>query len=236
MRPIAFVILALAAACDARGAAPPPPAAPARSQPPPAAPRARREWTRPAHLAVLPASEGAWARAEREQSAEAWRAAARAYEGELARCADCVDAAYAVVLARKNVLLAEPVEPPPGDQPAPLPPRLQAYVDALDAFVDLADPADPDLAGMKFLAASALSKWRQPDALARLEEVLREHRDHETAEYAANLLIDALLRAGRVDEVSALVDELLGDDAFLASRPALRQTLERLRAVIAAAR
>jgi hypothetical protein len=181
-------------------------------------------------------AEGAWARAEASPSVEAWTAAADAYEAELAGCTDdCADTAYAALLAHKNAFVAEQVVPPPGDAPAPLPPRVQDYVDSLDAFVELADPADPDVAGVKFLAANVLNKWRQPDALARLEEVLREHRGHETSEYAANILLDALLRADRVAEVGALVDELLGDAAFLAGRPQLRETLERLRATIAEA-
>jgi pentatricopeptide repeat protein len=214
-----------------------PAAAPARTVPPPPA-RTPRAWTRPLTPPRQAVTEGAWSRGETENTAESWGKAAEAYQVELASCTDgCADTAYVVVLARKNALLAEPLgEPPPGDGPAPVPPALEAYVEALDAFVEIADPADPDVAGVKFLAASALARWRQPDALERLENVLREHRDHETAEYAANILLDALLRAGRVDEVSALVEELLADAAFLASRPELRQTLERLRAVIAEAR
>jgi hypothetical protein len=98
----------------------------------------------------------------------------------------------------------------------------------------MADPADPDVPGLKFLSANMLHKWRQPDALARLEALLREHRGDETAEYATNILLDALLRAGRVAEVTALVDELLGDSAFMAGKDALRQTLEKIRALTAA--
>jgi pentatricopeptide repeat protein len=242
MRPAAFAIVLGLAACEGKKPAPAPAAkgeaaaAPARTAPP-AAPRPPRAWTRPVTPPRQAVTEGAWSRGEAENTAEAWGKAAEAYEAELATCAEgCADTAYTIVLARKNALLAEPIEPPPGEEPVPVPPAVEALVEALDAFVAIADPADPDVAGLKFLAGNALAKWRQPDALARLEEVLREHRDHETAEYAANVLLDALLRAGRVDEVSALVEELIADDAFLASRPALRQTLERLRAVIAEAR
>ena len=247
MRPASLAILAVTLAfgsCDTKKTAAPPPApnaAPAReaAPPKPAVPRAKREWVRPPSVPARAIAEGAWERAEASPSAEAWGDAATAYEAALPGCTDdCADTAYAVILARKNALAAEPaetLEPPPGDQPVPLPPRVAALVDALDVFAELAEPDDPDVAGVKFLAANVLNRWRQPDALARLEEVLREHRDHETAEYAANVLIDALVRAGRIDEVSALVEELLADAAFLAARPELRATLERLRAVIAEA-
>jgi hypothetical protein len=60
--------------------------------------------------------------------------------------------------------------------------------------------------------------------------VLRDHRDHETAEYSANIALDLLLRTGRIAEAKALVDELLADPAFLARHPDLRETLERLSA------
>jgi hypothetical protein len=40
----------------------------------------------------------------------------------------------------------------------------------------LAPPNDPDVRDMKFLAANALFKWNQDDAIARLETFLREHR------------------------------------------------------------
>ena len=243
MRTPGFAIVLVLAACDSKKPAPAPAAngdtasAPARTAPRVAPPRAPRAWTRPLAPPRHAVTDGAWDRAETEQTADAWAKAADTYQAELATCAEgCADTAYVVVLARKNALLAEPLEPPPGDEPVAVPPAVEALVEALDAFVEIADPSDPDVAGVKFLAGNALHKWRQPDALARLEEVLREHRDHETAEYAANILLDALLRAGRVDEVSALVEELLADGAFLASRRELRQTLERLRAVIAEAR
>ena len=104
----------------------------------------------------------------------------------------------------------------------------------MDAFVAASEPTDPDHVGAKFLAGNLLRRWRQPDALARLEEVLRAHRDHETAEYAANILLDQLLRQGRVAEVQALVAELLADTAFLAGKDELRATLLRIQQAAAA--
>lgn len=232
MHHLAVLVLILAA-CEARQSAPKPK--------PMAADAAGRLAPRPVVKRTKPRTEirpalppEPWTHAEAEQTADAWDAAAAAYQRELEACTatdDCLDDAYAIVLARKNGLMAEPIEPPPGDEPAPVPRRVLAVVDALDAYVAMADPLDPDLAGMKFLAASALYRWRQPDAIARLERVLREHRDDPTAEFAANQLLDLLMRAGRIAELRTWVDVLLGDEAFLAGKDALRETLERLRAM-----
>jgi pentatricopeptide repeat protein len=199
-----------------------------------AAAPARRTWTRPPRP-VSRVAEAVWARAEAANSAAAWDDAAELYLEERAGCTDdCGDAAYAVVLARTNALAAEHPEPPSTDTPVDLPPRARAVVDAIDDYIEQADAADPELPALSFLAANMLARWNHPDALVRLEAILREYRGDETAEYAANILLDALVRAGRIGEVRALVDELLADEAFLAGKDALRATLERLRAVIAA--
>lgn len=218
--------LVLLTACEARNAAPPPPPSPPVAK--------HRAATRPPPPPALPATAVTWSAAEAAHTAEAWDAAADNYERELVWCTtDCAETAYTVVLARKNALSAAPITPPEGDAPVPVPPRVQAVVDAIDGYVAVADPSDPDLPGMKFLAGAALTKWRQPDALDRLADVLRNYRDAEVAEYAANILIDALLRADRGPEVRALVDELLADTAFLATKPELRETLDKLHALLA---
>ena len=67
--------------------------------------------------------------------------------------------------------------------------------------------------------------------MERLELILREHRDLPIAEYAANQLLDTLMRAGRLAELRAWALELLGDAAFLAGNDELRQTLEPVRAL-----
>ena len=198
-------------------------------------PMKKRSPTQPSLPPRLPLAAVAWKAAESATTASAWDASAEAYEQELATCTDnCTDAAYAIVLARRQALKLDDLQPPPGDEPVPLSPRAQAMVDALDQFVALT-PDDPDAGGFKFLAANLLKKYRQPDALTRLEPILRENPDHEAAEYAANILLDALLQAGRTAEVRELVDRLLGDPAFMAGKTELRQTLERIRTLIAQA-
>lgn len=230
---VAFVLVAFS--CRARNSEKKSPAAPGSAIATAPRPMIKRSPTQPSLPPRLPLTAVAWNAAKTAQTPESWDATAEAYERELATCTDdCVETAYAVVLARRNAMQKEDTEPPPGEAPVPLSPRAQATVDALDQFAALY-PDDPDAAGCKFLAANVLRRHRQPDALARLEALLRENRMDQTAEYAANLLLDALVQQGRMAEVRALVDELLADAAFIAGKDDLRHTLERLRTLLAQA-
>lgn len=78
--------------------------------------------------------------------------------------------------------------------------------------------------------ANALASWNQNDAIARLEQLLREHRDEPSAEYVANMLLNALVRENRIAELKVWVTDLLADTAFLQGKDALRATLETLKA------
>lgn len=234
MRVFVLASAFLFVACSCRKHEKKPPAVAASPQPKPR-PMKKRAPALPSLPPRLPLTAVARAAADSADNAESWDAAADAYQQELAMCeVDCADTAYAIVIARRYALKKSDLQPPPGDDPVPLPPRAQAEVDALDQLTALY-PDDPDAAGMKFIAANLLHRYRQPDALDRLEAILRENRNHETAEYAANILIDALLKQGRVAEVGALVDSLLADTAFMAGKDQLRQTLERIRTLIAQA-
>ncbi len=129
----------------------------------------------------------------------------------------------AVVIERKTALEAQPADPA----------RATAFVAALDDFVRLAEPTDPELPKMRFLAAATQNRWHRPDALPRLEAILRGDRGDETVEYAANMLLDDLNRSGRYDEMAAWVDELLADGGFMAGKDELCGTLERLDVALA---
>lgn len=192
---------------------------------------ARRNWA-PPPAPSLPA----WSAAEAAKTAEAWDRAADEYARARERCVDdCLDAAYAVVLARKNALSADPIKPPKPEESPPLPARVKALVSALDDYLKIAPPTDPDQLDMKFLAANAINLWHQEDAVARLEELLREHRNDPSAEYVVNMLLDALMRANRVEELKRWVSELLADATFLEGKDQLRSTLETVRVQLAEA-
>ncbi len=221
-----LVIVLLVASCErcsetSRGPAP------KAATTTPAASAPRRNWSRPP---LTPSLAITWSAAETRNTPDSWDAAADAYARDRAKCVDdCLDAAYAVVLARKNAMGAAPLQPPQGGDVAALPQRARALMEALDDYVKIAPASDPDVIDMKFLAANVLSRWHQADAIEGLEELLREHRSAPAAEYAANMLIDALIRADRITDLKAWVEELLADAGFLAGKDELRKTLERVR-------
>jgi hypothetical protein len=184
----------------------------------------------------LPATQFTLSYAERANTPTAWTSVADAYAQDLSRCTtDCRDLAYEVLLARKQAVKAANLPKPEGDEwtPVPVPAEVQAVIDATDAFVAMLDPTDDDVAGLQFLSAASLWRYRRDEALPRLEALLREHRDDATAEYAANQLIDALMRAGKLAELRAWAAELAADETFLANKPELRATLERVVALLA---
>lgn len=209
-------------------AAPAPAAAPARS-------RSNKAATRAPRVPALPAAAFAWSFADTVDSPTVWTVVAENAQRELAACkTDCREVMYQVVLARNHAVRTSETEPPPMDAPAePMPADVQASVAALDTYVAMLDPADDEVAPMTFLAAASLWRWRDPGAIARLEAVLRDHRDDETAEYAANQLLDLLLREKRFAALRAWTAELSSDETFLANKPDLRETLEHLRQMLA---
>lgn len=95
------------------------------------------------------------------------------------------------------------------------------------------DAPEPDLPKLRFLEAARLNRAHDPEAVPRLEEILHGDRSDETVEYAANMLLDDLNRAGRYDEMAVWVDDLLADGTFMAGKNDLRGTLERLNARLA---
>jgi hypothetical protein len=171
-----------------------------------------------------------WKTAASANTPEAWDAAADVYEREAKGCTtDCIDAKFAIVLARRNALSAAALTPLPGDDKPELPERVRALVDAIDDYVAIAPPDDPSVVENKFVAASTMYRWHQDDAVDRLEEMLRIHRYDELAEYCANMLLDELIRRNDVDQMKYWVFELLADARFMAGKDQLRQTLEMLR-------
>lgn len=150
-------------------------------------------------------------------------------------------AAYAAVLSWKNALNVDPRvrDAPTGEgkdyekiQPAqPIPEREQKMLSAFDVYINyVKDPKDDELVGMKFLKANIYRRYNHFDkALPIFEEILDKHREHETAEYAANLLLDAYNRMQRYDEMVTLANKLDQDKKFLEGKDTLRSVISGLR-------
>lgn len=177
-------------------------------------------------------AEVRWKDAEATPTPETWELAADAHARAIAACGAgpaCAEHAYAECLARANAVRLDEQDVPPGDDPVPLPPRLEAMVDAMDRYVALAPDSD-DAPGMRFLAARA--KWRHrhfdDDTFRRLQVMAYASPPVEVTEYAINLLLDAYLRSGRSDELHREVTRLLADRARLARFPDLIDRLNEL--------
>ncbi len=195
-----------------------------------------------------------WARAENEKNArlqtELWENAAVAFtdvvktnklEAKLQK-----EAAYAAVLGWKNALNVDPRAKQQAEiddkddkkgkkedlTPKDIPEREQKMLAAFDIYIAyIKDPKDDELVGMKFLKANIYRRYNQFDkALPLFQEILDKHREHETAEYAANLLLDSYNRLGKFDEMLALADKLSKDPKFLDGKEDLAAVLKKLKA------
>jgi TolA-binding protein len=189
-------------------------------------------------------SELLWSRAEAEKNVrlqtELWENAAVAFtdvvktgkvDQKLMK-----ESAYAAVLGWKNALNVDPrVKAPPIDDkipdkiPAaqPIPEREAKMLAAFDVYINyIKDPKDDELVGMKFLKANMYRRYNHFDeAIPIFQDILTKHREHETAEYSANLLLDIYNRSQKYDELVKLAKELAADKKFLEGKDDLKVRL-----------
>lgn len=194
-------------------------------------------------------SELLWSRAENEKNqrlqTELWENAAVSFTNVVkhGKVDDKLKkvSAYAAVLGWKNALAVDPrVKAPPPDlnpqedkvpEPLPIPEREAKMLDAFDVYIQyIKDPKDDELVGMKFLKANIYRRYNHFDeAQPIFEDIIMHHRDHETAEYSVNLLLDSLNKAHKYDEMLKWVDILLEDQKFLKDKDELAENLEVLK-------
>ncbi|MGE0548616.1 MAG: hypothetical protein AB7O24_16935 [Kofleriaceae bacterium] len=179
------------------------------------------------------AAERAWTNAEQERDptrqVEGWERSAAAFgdvvEHENLDPKAMSEAARAAVLSWRNAIAMSG-----NASTAQSGERTRAIIAAYDAYITHAiDPTDPQVIGVKFLKAQLYHRRRQLDlAVPLLREILDHHRQHESAEPAAQLLLDCYNQLGQHDHMLALVDELARDDSFLAGKPELQATIRAL--------
>ncbi|TMQ04372.1 MAG: tetratricopeptide repeat protein, partial [Deltaproteobacteria bacterium] len=189
-----------------------------------------------------------WSRAESEKNprmqTELWENAALAFTDVVKH--GKVDArlmkesAYAAVLGWKNALNVDPRVKQQADMdkatdakatPQPIPEREKKMLDAFDIYINyIKDPKDDELVGMKFLKANIYRRYYHYDeAIPIFLDIIDHHKQHETAEYSANLLLDIYNNLQQYDKMLALVDKLDGDAKFLEGKDELKTTLTRLK-------
>jgi tetratricopeptide (TPR) repeat protein len=88
--------------------------------------------------------------------------------------------------------------------PQPVPATEQAMLGAVDDYLTfITDPKNPLRVDMKFLKANTLRRFdRLEEALPAFEDIVLHHADHETALYAANIVFDIHILAGRHDRIA----------------------------------
>lgn len=149
--------------------------------------------------------------------------------------------ATAAMLARKNAL---DIDPRPGVQAGTIdleaaararPQQREltaAEASAIETFeLYGANVTDRDeLARTKLLTATLYRRYGQhARAIAVLAELVERYREQPTAELAANLLLDSMIRTQQYDQVLALVDALAADKPFLDGKPELVKNIALLR-------
>ena len=191
-----------------------------------------------------------WSRAESEKlprlQTELWENAAVAFTDVVKN--GKVDpklmkeSAYAAVLGWKNALNVDPrVKQQVADEdtkdqskkpePKPIPEREQKMLGAFDIYIKyIKDPKDDELVGMKFMTGNIYRRYNHFDeAIPIFEDIVKNHRTHETAEFSANLLLDIYNRQQKFDELGALADKLDADKPFLEGKDDLKARLAQIK-------
>ena len=188
-----------------------------------------------------------WAQAQSQSNTKlrnlSWETAAQAYSScaqhpsappmQQQRCALIAAEAWQNVLATSPPTVADPTEPSIGSTTAvarpkapALSPRNIQMIAAFDRYLTLAissPPADrASIVDIKFAKADTLRRAGRTEAAAVIfSDILAHHRQHATAEFAANLMLDMYNQQGREAELVALNQQLLDDSHFLRGKDSL---------------
>lgn len=184
-----------------------------------------------------------WKLAELETRAsrkkQAWERTARAFsaavDGGRIPAGKVKDSAYAAVLAwhyaqPKGATRRASRPARTSAAPQPIPARDRQMLAAFDRyFKHVTDPTDADIPAIGFLKARTLVRYRHyTAAIPVLADIADRHLDHERAPAAVDMLLDALIEAGREDQLIGRVDELRSQSEFLASEPAIAARITRI--------
>ena len=173
-------------------------------------------------------AETAWTDATAANTAEAWDLAAELFARARDACSrDCAEIAYATVLARSNALKADPALVHRGEKPVtpqPMPERVEAFVDAADAYVATAAPGDDDAIGISFLAGQQYNNYGYVDeSTTRFASIVFASPTHDVALYSANLMLDAFNRSERYDDLLRWARDLQANSELMAAHTELAE-------------
>ena len=179
-----------------------------------------------------------WSRAKAEGKprlrAELWERAAIAF-GDAIKTGKLdakltKESAYAAVLAW---IEAVGLDRDDAKTSGPIPEREQKLLAAFDFYIRRVPDPDPDvLVGLKFLEGNVYRRYGQyAKAIPMFEEIIAKHPTHETAEFAANLLLDIYNKQDNEQALIALTDKLLANTKILTGRDDLITRLKKIKRV-----
>ncbi len=167
-----------------------------------------------------------WSRAELAPTVANWEAAARAFttvsqdkrvQPKLVQvAADAAMLGWMKALAVDTHVKEVPFDESAYDKvasPRPIPEREQRLLAAYDGYLGIIkDPVDSERIDVQFFKANLLRRYdHHAEALPIFLDILEHHRDHEAAEFSAQLLLDGYNRLQRYDDLLALADKLAAD-------------------------
>jgi TolA-binding protein len=184
-------------------------------------------------------AEVLWTRADHESNAklrgERWARTAETFatihtqEAARATALAWMNAIDVALPADTKVVLAKTPRKTPRAQP--LDKRETNLVAAVAAYAALGAVDDDELGQMQLAVAIVLrSRHRFDEAATALDQFLEQHPDHAQAELAANLLLDSMIQARKLDELGVVADAMAADHDFVDDKPDLLHNLTLVRA------
>jgi len=183
-----------------------------------------------------------WSRAKAETKprlrADLWERAALAF-GDAIKTGKLdakllKESAYAAVLAWIEAVGTDRQDDKTMDkkiEARPIPAREQKMLAAFDFYIRNVPNPDEDVrVGIKFLTGNFYRRYgHYAQAIPIFEEIIDKHPTHETAEFAANLLLDTYNVLENEPALIALVDKLLTNTKIMTGRDDLAKRLKDLK-------
>lgn len=181
-----------------------------------------------------------WSLAEIEPTPQHWEDAARGFDAVTGVDAKLTQvAADAGMLAWMKALAIDPRihQPQVADEdyakvptPKPIPERDQQLLAALDRYLArVKDEKDDERVGVMFHKANLLRRYdHYAEAMPIFADILAHHRAHETAEFAAQLMLDGYNRMQDYEHLLALAEQL-DKDAWTKDHEVLLGVVHKIR-------
>jgi tetratricopeptide (TPR) repeat protein len=169
-----------------------------------------------------------WMNAALAPSPERWSAAATAFVA----MPDNPDAVAAAVLAWKNALGPAPADEPDlataarsHARPRPVPAFDDQVLTGLEKLVGSLEDPDAIVQTRLYIAAHYRRLGHPERAIAPLADIVDQYPEHASAELAASLVLDSMLRAHKGDDARVYATDLAADGTLMTGKPALERDI-----------